>query len=308
MMKKNISIFSIVMLLIITIAGCTSNKSKLRFQAIYLDMDGTALTSDHNIRPATIEALNLYRSCGGRVGIATGRTLEQVKPFLNDIKPDLPMVLFNGGVVVNPSDEQVLFSAVMDYDIAKSIVKKARGDGVRGVFVNYVKETLLDRSNSDMDALLKRTNISGVRICPDLAECIEQKQKKDGELPIKISFVVEPLKNEIIASKLNEVLGDKGRAITSHEESIAVLPKGVDKADALKKIFSQNGLTLDDVIVFGDSNNDTRMADEIPVSIAMGNCRPDTCEAALFTIGTNDTDSIARVIKRLVLLDECKGS
>ncbi len=308
-MKKNVlSICLIIMLIAIIFMGCNSTESKIRFQAMYLDMDGTALSSDHSIRPSTIEALNLYKECGGRVGIATGRTLEQVRPYLEKIKPDLPMVLFNGGAVVDPSDERLLFSAAMDYHTAKDIIKKAKGDGVRGVFVNYSKETLLDRRNADMDAFLKRANISGVKICPDLVECVGEREKKDGELPIKILFVVEPPKNEYIASKLNEVLGDKGRAITSHKEAIEVLPKGTDKADALKKIFSQNGLEQDQVIVFGDSNNDTQMVDEIPVSIAMGNCRPDTCEAALFKIGTNDTDSIARVIKRLVLLENCKGS
>ena len=68
-----------------------------------------------------------------------------------------------------------------------------------------------------------------------------------------------------------------------------------------------NRLSVDDIVVFGDSDNDARMVADIPVSMAMGNCRQSTCDAALFKIGKNDTDTIARTIRRLVILEGCRN-
>ena len=39
-----------------------------------------------------------FKACGGRIGIATGRTLEQAEVAISFLEPDLPAVLFNGCV------------------------------------------------------------------------------------------------------------------------------------------------------------------------------------------------------------------
>ena len=102
------------------------------------------------------------------------------------------------------------------------------------------------------------------------------------------------------------MVADNAQIVISSPQTVEILPKGVDKGITLQRVIAKNNFEIDEVVVFGDSGNDATMVGEFPVSMAMENCRKNTCEAALFKIGKNDTDTIARVIKRLVMRKSCR--
>ena len=52
---------------------------------------------------------------------------------------------------------------------------------------------------------------------------------------------------------------------------IEIMPKNVNKASALEHIAEENGFTLDEVIAFGDAENDIEMLRRCGYGIAMGN-------------------------------------
>ena len=104
----------IIILAVVALSACSSKESLIRFKAIYLDLDGTTLASNDKPRAATLEILERYRNCGGKVGIITGRTLPRMKMYLDDIKPNLPLVLYNGGVVYDASGSDLMYKGEFD--------------------------------------------------------------------------------------------------------------------------------------------------------------------------------------------------
>ena len=283
------------------------NERLIRFQAIYLDMDGTTLDSNKKVRNATIRALENYRRCGGRVGLATGRSPEQVRPYLADLKPNLPLVLYNGAMVTTSDSMTVLTGDLLPLKLPEEVLKSGliKKDVISGVVIHYWKKTFAAPEDDIMREFHCSSMISGITISEHYEDLL-QTVSEYMERPIKIMLVLKEGKQaQTIASEVKTIFSEYPIEAIPTSDTVEIVAAGVDKSNALEEIFKQEGFTKDDVIVFGDSGNDTGMMRIVPVSIAMQDASRNTAREALFVTGSNNSDAIARVIERLVLLEAC---
>ena len=77
------------------------------------------------------------------------------------------------------------------------------------------------------------------------------------------------------------------------EGSLEITDIHVSKAQALLSLCDQLDIHLDQVIAFGDSNNDDEMLSIIPYGVAMENAFPSTKSAASYITKSNDEEGIA---------------
>jgi hypothetical protein len=80
---------------------------------------------------------------------------------------------------------------------------------------------------------------------------------------------------------------------TLHGPFIDLLPQGWSKGRAVEVLANRLGLTLDEVAVFGDSENDVSMLEAVPHSVAVRNASAEAREAARFRIGLSADDAVA---------------
>ena len=74
---------------------------------------------------------------------------------------------------------------------------------------------------------------------------------------------------------------------------IDISPSGWNKGSAVRRIASELGLSLDEVAVFGDSENDLSMIESVPNSVAMSNASEEIARAARWHIGSSADDAVA---------------
>lgn len=271
--------------------------ARVRFEAIYLDMDGTMLGSDDRVRPATLEALAAYRACGGRFGVASGRTLAQMADVLPLLAPTLPLVLFNGAVTMTPDGGEVLDVQRLTPEAARAAVEAAIPlEGAFGVVLHGVTATAYDRESPATAEYLRISGITDATLGTSLP---------GGEVPVKVLVLVTPETIPAVVEALRAALGDQARVVETSPHSVEILRPGVTKATAILAVLEREGLAPSDVLAFGDSGNDVEMLSQLGFGFAMGNCRPAACEAARARIGGHDTDAIADVITRLALTPAC---
>ncbi len=281
-------------------ASCAcSPAAHVRFGAVYVDLDGTVLGTDHRVRPATVRALERYKACGGQVGVATGRTLEQVKPFLADLAPTLPVVLFNGALSVDPDSLQVRAVRYLEPKVVVKVLEAGKDDpDLIGIVVHDVEETVIDRSTEELDRELAAGLIQPSRV-------LEGNPSAFSGRAVKVMLLTRSGKVEGVASRISAVVDDGSRALVTSPRTVEVVAPGVNKANAVLTALSEAGIDPKQTLLFGDSGNDVEMLSTVGIGFAMGNCRPEACQAALFRIGDNGTDAIAEVIERLALLPSC---
>ena len=80
---------------------------------------------------------------------------------------------------------------------------------------------------------------------------------------------------------------------TLHGPFIDILPKGWSKGCAVKVLADQLGITLDEVAVFGDSENDISMLEVVPHSVVVRNASADALAVANYRIGFSADDAVA---------------
>jgi len=289
----------LVLLLILSAVAC-QGAPKIRFPAVYLDMDGTSLGADGRVRPATVRALERYRACGGRVGVATGRVLAQVTPHLGDLRPDLPIILYNGAVMMSPDGARTLYEEKLAPDALRAALAASKGlAGVEAVLLQRADATFLDR---DATAYFEETvpgwDIGADGVGPDLYEL-------SGGDAVKLLLFVEPAQAEAVRDALTDAMGDRARAVISSGITVEVLGPGVNKARPIRMALEAAGIAATDVLTVGDAGNDVEMLRDLGLGIAMGNCRPEACAAATARIGPHDTDAIAALLERTAMTPAC---
>ena len=87
-------------------------------------------------------------------------------------------------------------------------------------------------------------------------------------------------------------------------EWIEIMPRNVNKASALRHIAEENGFTMDEVMAFGDAENDIEMLRSCRYGIAMGNAMAAVKEAAFAITSSNEEQGIARAIRRYVFQED----
>ena len=78
------------------------------------------------------------------------------------------------------------------------------------------------------------------------------------------------------------------------------MPKGVSKASALKKICLRGGFTMDEIMAFGDAQNDIQMIEQVGIGVAMGNAMEEVKKVSDYIADTNLNNGIGKTIDLLL--------
>lgn len=118
----------------------------------------------------------------------------------------------------------------------------------------------------------------------------------DGTL--KILIINE---SDLDLNHLKETFGHRcNMVLTYYDKLIEITASDVSKAQALKWITERLELSMDEVIAFGDDNNDHAIIEAAGWGVAMGNAN-DTIKLLANEITlSNDEDGVAVVIERIM--------
>ena len=78
--------------------------------------------------------------------------------------------------------------------------------------------------------------------------------------------------------------------------------ENVDKWYAIEEIMKKENIKREEVISFGDNNNDILMIKNAGLGIAMGHSNEQVKEVAKFVTKTNDEDGVAKALENIILL------
>ncbi|MGI6229956.1 MAG: HAD family hydrolase [Tractidigestivibacter sp.] len=78
--------------------------------------------------------------------------------------------------------------------------------------------------------------------------------------------------------------------------TLDITPAGVDKMSGLRTLMDAMGVGLDEVCVFGDSENDLAVIEGVPNSVAVSNAAPQVAAAARWHIGSVKEDAVASAL------------
>ncbi|HVG18727.1 MAG TPA: HAD family hydrolase [Blastocatellia bacterium] len=254
------------------------------------DIDGTLITSNHELTEATrAEARRLYDR-GVRLSLASSRPPRSILPFAEALQLSAPFAAFNGALVTTPDGGVVAGSVIAPSVIAR--VKAIADEFGLGMWLYDESEWWAARRDAFVDRE-EHTSGFGPKI-----DGYGERIKADAN---KLTVVGKP---ELVAQAEQRVLGELGGEVSASRSKprfLDVTAHGMHKGAAVVRLAEIFKVSTEQVAVIGDGPNDVDMFRQAGVSIAMGQAVDGVREAASHVTTSNDDEGWARGIERYVL-------
>jgi Cof subfamily protein (haloacid dehalogenase superfamily) len=263
-------------------------------KALAMDLDGTILAPGAVLNDRTIKAIDACKKKGLQIIIATGRALEAAEPFRHALGACGPMIYFNGAMVVEMPDEHVLSAVPLNSEAAQFCVDLAREKGVYcQLYIsdgNHSGRTTLmaERDCPEREAYLKHT-----RLLAELGDLKDALLRAGPGGCIKTMFLAEPEILSGLRPILEEGLGKSVYTARTLSTFLEVMDASVSKGQGLKYIMERFSLKRDEVIAFGDEENDLPMLATAGFAIVPSNAKDALKTKADLIIGSNIEDGVA---------------
>ena len=281
---------------------------------IAADMDGTLIGNNHKISKENIEAIKIAREKGIEFAIATGRSYEDVKPFLDEYGLKCECVVLNGGeyrdiagkivvgIYIDKSIAAKILNIMSKYDLAVEIYTD---DGY--YTTNTKEETLkgmIKRAKTfhpdvtDPDEIYRNAinhpHFNKMNYITNLDEFL----KSDLNIGKFVSFAESIDEINVLKKELNKL---DGLAISSSfVTNIEINDVNATKGLILAKVAEKMGIRKEEVAILGDGSNDYSMFVEFPNSFAMENAIPEIKEVAKYITASNSDHGVAKAIYRIL--------
>ncbi len=276
---------------------------KKEIKLIAFDLDDTLLTSDKQVTDHTKAALQEAADRGISLMPATGRPYFAVP----EVVKDLPMVRYlltsNGAAIWDKREKTVVYSDYVPFETACRVLDLTRGADVLTEFYSR------GRSYACKEGYEKALHV-WQRIPESFKKDLVRYRQPVEDLEARIRsgfYPIEKLRltfgDPMLQEKIREALMDMGGLKIVHGASYNIelnTPTG-NKGHALMRFAEQIGLTMSQVMAFGDSENDLTMLEKAGTGVAMGNALPQVKAAADLITCSNDEDGVAAVIGEYVL-------
>ena len=271
-----------------------------KIKLIALDLDGTTLTRNGLTR-RTKETLEEAIENGLDVVIATGRPYSALPETVKTIKGLEHIIISNGAHIVRPLTGEFLYSNYVEREAILRVrdMLMERNFPVE-VFTEgraYVDRELYEDVKKNGSTYLAARYILRTREPVDRiydfwfehADSIEN---------VNIQFEHQEDKTEM-KSILEKAEGITLTSSTYH--NLEVGGETTSKASALWQLCRMKGLTMENIMAFGDSPNDGTMIREAGIGVAMENATADILEDADITAPSNDDEGVAYTLRMLLL-------
>lgn len=272
-------------------------------QLIALDLDGTLLNSAKEITPGTLEALHKAASKGVEIVPSTGRSMDGIPENIANLPFVRYALTLNGAVVTNIRTREIIYQCNFSKDEAWYLWKHLQKyDALCDCAIDgelYMeRETFLRLEeygqSPERIALMRKTRKETLSI----REMLLQADTKTAKMNLLFNDRQKRLdaKYELECIPFVEVS-------SSLDRNLELNRKGGNKGNGLLALAEYLGITRDNIMACGDSDNDYSMIKAAGLGVAMENGLEEIKKIADKVTLSNDKDGVAYAIEQWVLQD-----
>ncbi len=262
---------------------------------IATDLDDTLLDASAGLSPRTKRALDAAMARGCGIALSSGRMLEAMLPFAEMIGVNAPMLLYNGAMIYDHRTDETLFAPRIPFETALGIVKLAEAMGYyiqlypgKGYYCSEIRDCTR--------AYARQINVPATPVGMPMARWLEQ-NPSDMQ---KMLVIDTPEGADRIQAALRKAFPHGACYLKSKPHFLEIAPEGVDKGRSLATLAQHLSLSPDEVMAFGDGQNDVPMLKYAGAGYAMANACPQALACTPLVAPPNTEDGVAQVIEQYI--------
>lgn len=267
----------------------------MQIKMLALDLDGTLALADHQVSPATREALEELHRDNIEVVIATGRRYRTTRFVIKNLGFDV-FAVCNGGAMVKRPDQRTLHKETFDVGPLAALARELE-------LSLFAQRDAHDLGGADfiIDDHLP-LNAWTENYHHDNRQWSDRQDMTRRENEFLVAGVFGPHSQlSDFAEQIQRHLPDAYNTILVPQQQGAyyyceISQQHINKWHGLSKLADHLDLTSENICTVGDEVNDISMITAVPHGIAMGNGNKELQELARFVCGHNTEDGIVDVI------------
>ena len=273
-----------------------SDKKKMDIRVIATDMDGTLLDPKGQLDlPRLEKILDKLDQCDIRFVIATGNEVHRMRQLLGHLTDRVVLVVANGARIFE--NNELIQAQTWDDAIVDRALAHFKGRECQDQFVvtamngGFVKEGTVF---TELDKFMT----------PEMIEKLYQRLNFVDEFDsslfggvLKMSMVVGEERLDSVLQEINDLFDGHVRAVSSGYGCIDILQDGIHKAWGLVELLKRWNLKAEQIMAFGDSENDIEMLELAGISYAMENAEEAVKRVATKVAPANSQAGVYQVLE-----------
>ena len=270
-------------------------------KVIALDIDGTLLWHHSNVSKETKEAVSRAAKRKNCIVLCTGRSFSEATEAVNQLDGSVSYVISSNGVSLRRiSDGETLRVGCIPYRKAGQAVRLLNETKIFYQIYGAGK-ILCDRQiwkyfdDLHLDAHQTRVYTAYQELTEDITEWL-------GKNTDQIEKIMAFSRNTNLLKKLRDrIFIECGlKATVSDLFSLDIINPDVNKSRMLEMLCNKLSVLRDNVIAFGDGENDIEMINYAGLGVAMENAPQELKNAADYIAGNAWDDGVAKALNALV--------
>ena len=259
----------------------------MAIKLVLSDIDGTLLPRGNAaVDRCVTEAFHALLDADLAVGPASGRALPAILPAFAGDEACVATALATNGMQVYASGE-LIHEEYLDHEGLLQLAAAVREVPRAGMICFKGAEVFLVEGERDVLAPIfpsYAAHVTPVDAVPDFP-VVKANVFVDADVQ-GTQALMERLEAAVPRLGLN----------TPMAGFMNVVPVGYSKATGIDIICRELGISLDEVVVFGDADNDLEMLEHVPNSVAVANATPRAAAAAHWHIGSVDECAVPQAM------------
>ena len=265
-------------------------------RVIATDMDGTLLDPKGQLDlPRLEKILDKLDQCDIRFVIATGNEVHRMRQLLGHLAERVVLVVANGARIFE--NDELLQAQTWDDAMVDKALGHFKGRECQDQFVvtamngGFVKKGTVF---TELDKFMT----------PEMIEKLYQRMNFVDEFDpnlfggvLKMSMVVGEERLDSVLQEVNDLFDGRVRAVSSGYGCIDILQDGIHKAWGLVELLKRWNLKPEQIMAFGDSENDIEMLELAGISYAMENAEEAVKRVATKVAPANSQAGVYQVLE-----------
>jgi Cof subfamily protein (haloacid dehalogenase superfamily) len=254
----------------------------MNVRAVFIDMDGTLLTSSNTISRRNMEAICRLINQGIKVFLATGRHYEVTAPYHKEIGLGTPMICLNGAAIHDAGTGRAL--RMKTVRVNEERFHQLTAESHFNVIVHTPSGIYCKETNEEIDYWTKVGKTQ-----PQYIGDLREANYTDA---LKYSVRTGSPSPELSS------LFKKEAEVINWNDGFELLAPNVSKWSAIKSLLHAFRISPSEVVAIGDGPNDVEMLRRVGTGVAMGNASEEVKAAADFVTGHHENDGLAEFVDR----------
>ena len=268
----------------------------MEIKIVATDMDGTLLDPRGQLDlPRLEKILDKLDHRGVRFVIATGNEVHRMRQLLGHLAERVVLVVANGARIFE--NNELLQAQTWDDAMVDRALAHFKGRECQDQFVvtamngGFVKEGTVF---TELDKFMT----------PEMIEQLYQRMNFVDEFDpnlfggvLKMSMVVGEERLDSVLQEINDLFDGHVRAVSSGYGCIDILQDGIHKAWGLVELLKRWNLKPEQIMAFGDSENDIEMLELAGISYAMENAEEAVKRVATKVAPANSQAGVYKVLE-----------